>query len=65
MTAPISRTATLLDERQRLAKPEEYVRQVLSNMVPLQRKHDGVIVRIGITGTGAFPNYRIDLPSDP
>ena len=56
----LARNATIADVRDDLVKPERYVRLVLSNIVAAEREHGPVVVRIGVTGTGQFPHYRID-----
>lgn len=52
--------STISDVRHTLAQPERYVRVVLSNIVGAEREHGPVVVRIGVTGTGQFPHYRLD-----
>lgn len=57
---PIARDATITDVLRTLADPEEYVRRVLSTVSSIRSKHGSVVVRIGVTGNGFLPNYRID-----
>ncbi|HEY1932273.1 MAG TPA: hypothetical protein VGG99_09700 [Acetobacteraceae bacterium] len=60
--------ATIADVVSTLAKAEDYVRHVVSNLSRMQREYGTVVVRIGITGTGHLPNYRLDHadgPSEP
>ena len=57
--------ATIADVVRKLNKPEDYVRGVLGVMVAERHQHGAVVVRIGIRGTGAMPNYRIDLAAEP
>lgn len=43
-----------------LSRPEEYLCQVLRTFYQVKKIHGDVIVRIGITGQGKMPHYRID-----
>jgi hypothetical protein len=56
----LASNSTIRDVRTDLAQPERYVRLVLANIMASEREHGPVVVRIGITGTGQFPHYRID-----
>jgi hypothetical protein len=51
---------TISDLLNRLGSPEEYVRRVLQTMYEQRGTHGEVSVRIGITGNGHAPNYRVD-----
>lgn len=44
----------------RLGDRDAYVRNVLDTMRKLARQNGPVVVRIGITGTGTRPSYRVD-----
>ena len=57
----IPEDASLLDVMPTLQKPEEYVRVILENLFKCERGHDSCSVRIGITGEGKSPYYRIDF----
>lgn len=59
----IPQNAKIADILDRLNNPEEYVRQVVGNMTPVHRRHGSAVVRIGLTGTGFSPHYRVD-PGD-
>ena len=51
---------TLRDIRTRLADDDAYVRRVFGVMHRATRDHGDIAVRLGITGTGKIPNYRIE-----
>ena len=55
--------AVLDDVLPTLNDPQEYVRVVLDNLYKCEREHDTCTVRIGITGEGKAPYYRIDYKS--
>ena len=48
-----------------LSDPIEYVGGVISNCVYYGFDCENSAIRIGITGTGLFPNYKIEEPSIP
>jgi hypothetical protein len=52
--------ATLPDVLATLAKAEHYVRGMLENLYECKREHGSATARIGITGGGIAPHYRID-----
>ncbi|WP_262272221.1 hypothetical protein [Microvirga yunnanensis] len=58
----IPQDATIADVLRLLGDPEEYVRQVLSTFYTMKKQGE-VVVRIGTTGTGLRPSYRIDMAS--
>jgi hypothetical protein len=60
MSEEIKPDATIADVLHRLNKPKDYVRGVLLNI--LKYKNNGMlpVVRIGITGKGFSPYYRIE-----
>lgn len=51
---------TIRDVVSSLAKPEPYVRGVLGNMSDFRRRGIDPIVKIGTTGQGIYPHYRIE-----
>ena len=57
---------TIRDIADRLSQPESYVRGVFGNMAAY-RKEVGAepIVKIGCTGEGFYPHYRIEPESRP
>ncbi len=57
---PIPKDAIIDDVLPTLNDPQEYVRVVLDNLHKCERDHDSCSVRIGITGEGKAPYYRID-----
>ena len=48
-----------------LSDPIEYIRGIVSNFVFYGYDCETAAIRHGITGTGAFPNYKIEEPSVP
>ena len=56
----IASNATIADVKSTLSKPEDYVCRVLSKLLQMQKVHGAVIVRIGVTGKGKMPHFRID-----
>ena len=56
----IADDATIADIVDDLNAPEEYVRQVVGHMWDCWRQHDAASVRIGVTGRGRAPHYRIE-----
>ncbi|RDC60877.1 hypothetical protein HME9302_02093 [Alteripontixanthobacter maritimus] len=59
-TKAIPDDAIIADVLPTLNDREEYVRVVLGNLHECQKEHDTCSVRIGITGEGKAPYYRID-----
>lgn len=55
--------SSLSDAMPTLADKEEYLRRMLDNMYKYKKEHGSAAVRIGVTGTGRAPNYRIE-PDD-
>jgi hypothetical protein len=53
-----------LVERRTLNKPEAFVRQVLEYMHQCRREYGEPSVRIGVTGEGRAPNYRLEYPKE-
>jgi hypothetical protein len=51
--------ATIASVQKTLKKPEAYITGVLSKLYACQRVHGSAAVRIGITGRGISPYYRI------
>lgn len=60
----IPANASLEDVLPTLNDPSEYVRTVLDNLYKCERDHDSCTVRIGITGEGKAPYYRIDYTNN-
>lgn len=56
----LAERATIRDVVGSLTKPEDYVRQVFHNLHEAGRRGGEVVVRIGRTGDGKAPHYRID-----
>jgi hypothetical protein len=51
--------ATIVSIMGRLRNPEEYVRPLLGNMHACRKAHGNASVRIGVTGKGITPHYRV------
>ena len=47
-----------------LAKPTDYVRSVFGNMHAYKKEFGSAFVRIGVTGKGRSPHYRIEPAPD-
>jgi hypothetical protein len=60
MTAALTQDSIITDVLATLASPESYVRGMLENMYACKREHGNAAARIGITGGGVAPNYRIE-----
>ena len=60
MAAIIPKDATLRDVRSMLPKAESFVRKILGVMLEHKQGHGPIIMRLGITGTGQAPNYRLE-----
>ncbi len=59
-------TTTLEEVVETLRNPQEFVRRVLANLYECKKKDTGeVFVRIGITGHGIIPHYRIEAAHFP
>jgi hypothetical protein len=56
--------AAISDILATLAKPEHYVRGILENLYECKRQHGNATVRLGTTGQGIVPHYRIDYSQD-
>jgi hypothetical protein len=61
----ISSDATIADITHLLADPVEYVRRIMENMMSGPYDRDDAVVRIGVSGKGVAPNYRIEYPNQP
>jgi len=60
MKTSLSQDATLRDVLASLDKPESFVRQALGVMHDATKEHGLVVMRLGITGKGSAPNYRLE-----
>lgn len=60
MPESLPKNATLRDLLSSLDKPESFVRQVVGVMHEAAKEYGEIIMRLGITGTGRAPNYRIE-----
>jgi hypothetical protein len=58
--ARLASDATIVDIVRSLNKPESYVRGVLENLYACKRALNDAQVRIGITGQGKVPHYRVE-----
>lgn len=57
----LNENATVRDILNSLRDPEEYVRGVLGNMVDYKNRRGSVLFRMGISGEGVIPNYRLQV----
>ncbi|MEQ8510451.1 MAG: hypothetical protein RIB43_15710 [Rhodospirillaceae bacterium] len=60
----ISENATIGDILSKLDNPTEYIRRVLANMHLCRKEFGSALVRIGTTGQGVAPHYRIEPEPD-
>jgi len=54
---------TLRELTPKLSKPETFVRAVIGIMHGAAKEHGDIVIRMGTTGTGKLPNYRIEAAS--
>lgn len=59
-TGSIPRNSTIATVWSSLSARERYVSEVLGKMHLMRKLGEDLVVRIGITGTGKQPNYRIE-----
>ena len=64
MATRLPENPTVADVIPTLKKPEEYLRRMLSNMMLCKREHGAACVRIGVTGAGVAPHYRVGPPME-
>jgi hypothetical protein len=57
----ISNDVVISDILPTLDNPEQYVRGVFGNMVEYRKVHGTAVVRIGTTGRGIAPHYRVQV----
>ena len=62
MPPPLPKDATFKDLRTPRVETERFLRNVIGVMHKAQKEHGPIMVRMGITGTGQAPNYRIEDP---
>src|SRR5947209_5489022 len=56
----IAPDATIANVMSSLSQPEDYLCRVLQTIHEMRKAHGEVTVRIGITGQGKMPHYRVD-----
>ncbi len=56
--------ATIIDALPNIIAKEEFVRQIVGNLMECKRAHGNASVRIGITGDGTAPYNRISYLND-
>ena len=59
MPIKISNDATLSDIVSSLDNAKEYVRRVFGRMVEYRKDHGSAVLRLGTTGRGIAPHYRV------
>ncbi len=62
--AGLPRNTKISDIVDSLDDAEAYVRGVLENMYLCRKEHGSALVRVGITGRGIFPHYRVAPAGD-
>jgi hypothetical protein len=65
MFAQIATGSRISDVIRVLSDPVEYVSRVMGNFVFYGYDPETSAIRIGVTGMGIFPNYKIEEPSVP
>lgn len=60
MSKSLPKDVTLRDVLPSLDKPKSFVRQVVGVMHEAAKDHGDIIMRLGVTGTGRAPNYRLE-----
>jgi hypothetical protein len=60
MTMKLARDTKLRDVLTTLTDPDRYVSQAFGVMHRATKEHGEVVMRLGITGTGKLPNYRLE-----
>ncbi len=63
MPSALPKDATFKDLRTTRGNAERFLRNVLGLMGKVQKDHGEIVVRMGTTGTGQAPNYRIEDPT--
>jgi hypothetical protein len=64
-TFSLSHKATIADIVSTLESPVKYVRGVFGNMIDFRKEHGDAFVRIGTTGRGIYPHYRVEAELSP
>ena len=62
MPLQLPRNATFENLKATRSESERFLRNVIGVMRRAQKEHGPVITRMGVTGTGQAPNYRLELP---
>lgn len=60
MAGSLPRNVTLWDLRTSLQNEDTFVSQALDQLRRARKVHSDVCLRLGITGAGAAPNYRLE-----
>ena len=60
----LEKNATLRDVSRTLDDAEEFVRRVSGVMWEAHKAHGDIVMRLGITGAGRRPNYRLETASN-
>jgi len=59
----LAKNVTLRDIRSKLSNRESYVAAAFGVVHRAAREHGDIVMRLGVTGTGQAPNYRIETNS--
>jgi hypothetical protein len=62
-TMKLPADATLRSLKPLLSDPDAYVSRAFGVMHRISKDHGDIQMRLGVTGTGQFPNYRIEEAS--
>ena len=54
------RDSKIDDILQTLARPDEYIRQIITNFLTYEFDENRADIRLGVSGTGKYPNYCIN-----
>ena len=65
MSTTLAPDSTLRDLKTTMDGPENFVRQVVGSMMRIGKQvGEPVVVRLGVTGKGRAPNYRIETVAE-
>ena len=63
MAGSLPKDATLRSILPRLSDADDFVCQAYGVLHSAAKEHGDVVMRLGVTGTGKLPNYRVDSTS--
>jgi hypothetical protein len=56
----LPKDVTLRDLLQKFENPDDFVRRAFGVLHDASKEHGDVVMRLGLTGTGKRPNYRLE-----